>query len=243
MWHRSGSGYNEEPEDDVPRMDFHEFMREFLNLCESNPTKLLDLNWYVIQYGVEKRRLYELFSVLCAIDVCVKNGHEQTYTWKGIQHLDQKLLQLGIEVEIKAIDTPLEELFEMKPSPKISEIAINYVKAVIYFMGSPLSFRSIALLMTKNQQKIGQIIRRLYPITTFLVGIDMLCETGQKTVFSLNPIYNETLSKILSETHKRIKPQPLSIIWLLNDISYNFVLSVKEMRLKNLEKALEVRQL
>ena len=242
MRHKHDRSDNDE-EDELPRMDFHDFMREFLQLSESNPTRLLNLNWYVTQYGVEKRRLYELFSVLCAIDVCVKNDHEQTYIWKGINHLDQKLLQLGIETELQALTTPLEELFEMKPSPRISEIAINYVKAVIYFMGSPISFRSIAVLMTKNQEKIGQIIRRLYPITTFLAGIDVLCETGQKTVFTLNPIYNETLAKVLSESHQKIKPQPLSIITLLNDINYNYIVSVREMRLHDLEKAIEAKKL
>ena len=243
MTHRYNFIDNDDVEEELPRMDLRDFMKEFLNTCQTNPTRLLDLNSYVIQYGVEKRRLYELFSVLCAIDVCVKNDHAQTYIWKGIQNLDQKIFQLGIETEMKALTTPLEELFEMNPSPKISEIAINYVKAVIYFMGSPLSFRTLAILMTKNQQKIGQIIRRLYPISTFLVGIDVLCEVEQKTVFSLNPLYNETLCRILVESHIKQKSQSLSVINLLNKVNSNYITSVKESRLQSLERAVNSKKL
>ena len=167
---------------------FRYFISSFIKSKESQTGSIININDVAQNTGHEKRRLYELFSVLCSFNICSRNGN-QCYLWNSLKEIEKTLFQLYYEIEKKSINSSILSLFEIEDSPSISSLALKFVSLLMYFSGTAFNFREISALMSSNSKQFKSIFRRLYPTACFLEGLGIIEHLSDKSCYKLSYSY------------------------------------------------------
>jgi len=207
---------------------FRVFIVRFIQDCEQSIGRIININDVVNSTGHEKRRLYEMFSVLCSFNICSRSGN-QCYKWNGKNEMNGVLRKLMLDIEQKAPHVSLDTIFEIEDSPSISSLSTKFVSLLMFFLGTSFSFREIAALLAPSTKKFRAIFRRLYPTSCFLEGLGIIEHSFDKSSYILAEKHYNIIEDI-------IKQNPL--FQLLNKVPSTILNSVFQIRYSFLSKTI-----
>lgn len=208
---------------------FSDFITRFLKHYEGKNDQVIQINQLSNESGVEKRRLYDLMNVLVACGVCVKSS-AHSYQWKGLGSLFGLLEKISVDIEVRALNEDLDQLFVIRDSPAIGTLVVNFLGIFIYFGISSLNIRDIALIMTTDEEKSKPILRRLYLVAFLLERIGILKHAQKVGECMINTDLKALQKKTFMELSKERAFPPDCIEYQLNRFDDLYISRLKTER-------------
>lgn len=180
-----------------PKTTFSQFIQELIYSHENGKGRTIHLDKLCKMTTIEKRRLSDLFSSLCALDVCSKIC-SQCFRWNSMSNIDTTILKISRNLEERALIKKCEfaELFDANQSPSIGELSIKLIEVFLYFGEKELSLSSISKLLSPNPEKTKQVLRRIYLAAYFLEQFNILSHGSKRSVY----IFVKDLNRIATHT-------------------------------------------
>jgi len=219
---RSSSDPDSDGESNSKHGKFRKFVPIFVFQNTFDSSSIININDISDKYGHEKRRLYELFSVLCSFNVFSRTGN-QRYKWNGIFEIENTIRKICIDIEERSENSPVSKLFEIGDSPSLSALSMKFVEIMLYFNGQPINFVEIAALMSYNTAKMKQISRRLYPTTSFLEDLRIIQHSSENSSYTLVSRLQNIPFTLLTNPESRKNIKKDSVLYLLNKVDSSFL--------------------
>ena len=204
-------------------------VHRILNHCRNNPTKLIRIHEIAEMEKCEKRRLYDLFGVLCSLGFCQKTI-DKLYSWKGEANMLSIIQSEYERVENLSFKKELSDIFQLGDSPPIGLLALNMVSIFLYYGEKELSLKQVCFVMCKNKSKMEPLLRRLYLAAFFLEQVNILAHSFQigsyHITFDLDTFSRGTFTHL---SEKNAFP-PSSVFSSLSTINIKLIRQLKESR-------------
>lgn len=178
---------------------------------------------------VDKRRIYDLFSVLCGLGLAHKEG-ERKVVWSGKNFMLQTINLKLQELELKSYKEPLEELFYLDDHLSVGTIALTYIAMFCFFGRLELSIDEIYDRLLSVDARVIGFKRRLYLASSVMEQLNILKRTKEKGRFQfLMDPYELHRDALISMQIKKMIP-PSTILANLNRFSKNELKTIYEDR-------------
>lgn len=205
------------------------FIPQMIQLYEGHSSAIIQLNEMSSFAGIEKRRLYDLFNTLSALDVCRKIGTHR-YVWEGMNQIPKKLVSLGVDIELNSMSCQNEGLFHIMDSPHIKNLTEEFVKFMIYYGIETFILKDIAVMMANSSENSKSLLRRLYLVAFYFERIGIISHNEKSGEYRF--CYNATdiLISVYSELKENSNLPEYSIFYQINEISEPVLRSMIENR-------------
>lgn len=189
----------------LPKASFSQFIQELIYSHENGKGRTIHLNKLCKVTSIEKRRLSDLFSALCSLDVCSKIC-SQCYRWNSMKNIDNAIYHIARNLEEHAIMNyqNLNELFDANQSPSVGELSIKLIEVFIFFGESEMSLSVISKLLSPKPEKIKQVLRRIYLAAYFLEQFNVLSHGSKRGMYIFVPDMNEISLHVLNDISHEI---------------------------------------
>ena len=213
-------------------------VRRILYYCRSNPRKLIKIHELAEQEKCEKRRLYDLFCVLCSLGLCQKTV-DKLYSWKGDENMLNTIQAEYEKIEHLSFRTELADIFQLGESPPIGQLALNMVTIFLYFGEKELSLKQVCFVMCKNKSRMEPLLRRLYLAAFFLEQVNVLTHSYQIGSYQVSldiDWFSKTTFQHLAEN---ISFPPSTVYSYLSRIHLSVISQLKESRYQEMINQIE----
>ena len=155
--------------------------------------------------SIEKRRLSDLFSALCSMDVCSKIC-SQCFRWNSMKNIDGAIYRIARNLEEHSILNyqNIHEIFDANQSPSVGELSIKLVEVFLFFGESEMSLSVISKLLSPKPEKIKQVLRRIYLAAYFLEQFNVLSHGSKRGMYIFVPDMNEISIRVLTDISHEI---------------------------------------
>lgn len=196
----SGNMKNSSKNSQLPKATFSQFIQELIYSHENGKGRTIHLNKLCKMTSIEKRRLSDLFSALCSLDVCSKIC-SQCFRWNSMKNIDGAIYRIARNLEEHAIMNyqNINELFDANQSPSVGELSIKLVEVFIFFGESEMSLSVISKLLSPKPEKIKQVLRRIYLAAYFLEQFNVLSHGSKRGMYIFVPDMNEISMHVLND--------------------------------------------
>ena len=186
----------------LPKATFSQFIQELIYSHENGKGRTIHLNKLCKVTSIEKRRLSDLFSALCSMDVCSKIC-SQCFRWNSMKNIDGAIYRIARNLEEHAImnNQNITELFDANQSPSVGELSIKLVEVFIFFGESEMS---LSKLLSPKPEKIKQVLRRIYLAAYFLEQFNVLSHGSKRGMYIFVPDMNEISMHVLTDISHEI---------------------------------------
>jgi hypothetical protein len=168
-----------------------------------------DINIYAKRFNLDKRRLYELFSVLCAFTICSRSSVHR-YGWNGFSGLVNCIQELILKFN-KLNPLVSHSSFVLSISSDTPKIAHMYVVILSTFAGIGVTFKQAAILMATSKTHYKLIIRRLCSIAMYMEHFKIITPMDNKFEYAFTDfiaLYPLTSSITMLLSSKLANPEP-----------------------------------
>lgn len=189
----------------IPKATFSQFIQELIYSHENGKGRTIHLNKLCKVTSIEKRRLSDLFSALCSMDVCSKIC-SQCFRWNSMKNIDGAIYRIARNLEEHAILNcqNMNELFDANQSPSVGELSIKLVEVFLFFGESEMSLSVISKLLSPKPEKIKQVLRRIYLAAYFLEQFNVLSHGSKRGMYIFVPDINEISIHVLTDISREI---------------------------------------
>ena len=222
------------------KTDFSQFVDRLIQKNEKRPNGTLQINRLSFEHGIEKRRLYDLMNVLVACDSCAKTD-SHSYRWLALKNAKSAVERIAKEIESRAIDTPISDVFVLPDSPSIGLMTTMFIGAFTYFNVRFMNIRDVALLMSTDEAHYKPILRRLYLVAFLLERVGLFRHEQKMGDYELTVDVQSACEKGLVELAQEGRFPPCSIEYRLNRFDQNYMRAAYRDRKEYLQHLAELK--
>ncbi|OHT02204.1 hypothetical protein TRFO_30769 [Tritrichomonas foetus] len=129
-------------------------------------------------YNIQKRTIYNFFSVLIQFDVCINKGKGQI-VWKGFDKINAYFINQFRDMELASLSKTFYEIFELGHAPSLGTIATKIMLLYMFLGTKTVSKKSISHFFTRKQTDVQSLERRIY-LALNILGVFKLIVKKEK---------------------------------------------------------------
>ena len=209
--------------------NFAQIVQNVIKRCKMNPGECLKVNEIADAEGCEKRRLYDLFNVLCSVGLCFKTV-DKMYIWYGEKNMMKTLKEEYLRAEVLTFSRDMWSIFIMPESPPIGHLALTIIIIYLFFGSKEMALKQICLIMAQRKAKMSRLLRRLYLAAFFLEQINVLSHTSQIGSYKILIDTDSIIQSAFDELKLRNYLPSLSVAAQLNRIDKSYVNDIQSIR-------------
>lgn len=182
------------------------------------------------QYGVQHRRVYDLFNLLTSLGVC-QNIERGKLAWIGLSSVTSVISKAYAKIEIASLHKPTNQIFCLGQSPSLGMIATHFISMYLYFDVDALLLRQVSSIFHDPRCDIKSLERRMYLVLSFLEIMGVVAHTMKTNEYKL--VLDLSAAKEAALQQKRKYQQskcPLSLENLLNSVGGPFMTDLQVER-------------
>lgn len=173
--------------------------------------------------NIQHRRVYDFFNMLTALNICqyINKGR---LSWIGISSLNTTLQEAYVQIEIDSIDSKINDLFCLGPSPTLGTIAIRFLCLFLFFGVDTFYFKNASILFYFPGADIKSLERRIYLVLNFLEVLGAVSHTSKTSEYRLNMNFDYIVEYAIKSRIDQIKKRDcLSLENLLNKFDHQYI--------------------
>ncbi|EAY13172.1 hypothetical protein TVAG_444560 [Trichomonas vaginalis G3] len=209
--------------------NFSATVKKIISQCKASPQEYIKVNTIAENENCEKRRLYDLFNVLCSLGLCTKTVNKM-YCWSGEDNMLKTINEEYERVESLAINNDFWTIFKMPESPPIGQLALTTVIIYLFFGTNEMALKQVCLVMAQKRSKMSCLLRRLYLAAFFLEQVGVIAHSFQIGSYTLLLDYKYIISSSFSNMKERLVFPFNSIASQLHRIDDNYLHEIKYIR-------------
>jgi len=205
------------------------YKRIILDFEESKPSSI-NIVSVAKDYGIQHRRVYDLFNLLTALGIC-QSVERGKLSWNGIGSINKVIREAYSNIEGECITKPFRSVFCLGPSPSLGSIATHFLCMYLYFGVDTLLLRQVSSIFHDPRSDIKSLERRMYLVLNFLEIMGIVAHTLKTNEYKL--VWNLSEPKrygLLKRCQIIDSQSPHSIERLLNHIDCNYEYDVYSER-------------
>ncbi|OHS92747.1 hypothetical protein TRFO_12292 [Tritrichomonas foetus] len=222
--------------DNDAKSTFSHFIQDLIFKHENGKGRTIHLEKLCKVSSIEKRRLSDLFSVLCSLNVCTKICN-QCFRWNSMGNVRSTLYNTAVQLEERSRIQTITDLFDANGSPPIGELSIKLIEVFLFFGESEMSLPIIARLLSPKPEKTKQVLRRVYLAAYFLEQFNILSHGSERGVYIFVHDTGDIMLHALNIISQNNDPST-SLLPLLSRIDRQYLYSVKVVRKKIMDEYL-----
>lgn len=218
--------------------NFSVTVKKIISQCKAQPSEYIRVNTIAEAENCEKRRLYDLFNVLCSLGLCTKTVNKM-YCWAGEENMMKTIQAEYVHVESQAINTDFWTIFKMPESPPIGQLALTSVIIYLFFGTNEMALKQICLIMAQKRSKMSRLLRRLYLAAFFLEQIGVITHSLLIGSYDLVLDSQKIINNAFAEMKSKLVFPFNSIASQLHKIDDNYLHEIKYIRNQSLIKKMK----
>ena len=162
----------------------------------------ISIDYMVSKRRYDKRRVYDLFNVLSAVDVC-RRVDTKSYMWLGVGAVAEVMVRMAMQLELETMACSDLSVMRLTENSRICDIVRNFIYLFLYFGVNEIRVQDAARILSSDSVEPRRVLRRLYLITQILENVHLFEHTLQKGVYriALNVV------PITEEAYRRLKDE------------------------------------
>lgn len=197
---------------------------------KSRPTNINIIN-VAREYGIQHRRVYDLFNLLTALGVC-ENIERGKLSWIGLNCLKATIAKTYEKIEIDSLTKPVSRIFSLGPSPSLGQIATHFVSMYLFFGIDTLLLKQVSGIFHDPRSDIKSLERRMYLVLSFLDIMGVVTHTMKTNEYKLTIDLSDVQKRAFEKKKSFEKTRcPLSLENLLNSSEGPYVSDIRAQRL------------
>jgi hypothetical protein len=190
------------------RESFGASIRAFVNHAESNIPKDYTISELLRAFQFQRRRFYDVVSVLAAVGCCSKLSSEALH-WNGIVAIPGALLRMQCAAGADLPETTLAYIIAPESLFSISRLTVAFIMCFLVLRMPRLSIKNVSRYLTRGGRRWKSTLCKLYQVAHILEAsgilersavtgevivsarffhpVDIICNTSP---FGLNSILN-----------------------------------------------------
>lgn len=181
--------------------------------------------------GVDRRRIYDMFGVLCGIGLAVRDP-EKRVTWVGRERMTKRIIAQLKNLEIRSYKEPLSTLFLVNDPPPLSDMGLVMVVMACFFGRQEMYIDEIYTRLSSSRGKFYSIKRRLYLASTILQSVGVVERKKNSEILKFHIDNTMIYIQLLNTMQEQSLLPSYSIFALLNTIDKSKVEKLFEQRQK-----------
>jgi hypothetical protein len=152
---------------------FRNSIQAFVRLGESNPPSEYAINRLLCEFGFQKRRLYDVTSVLAAIGCCRKISVDSIF-WAGLAKVPPALTKLQRDA---GADTPVHELdhvIRSQATVSIARLTVSFMLCFLVLREPTLDIKVVSRYLSRKTGRDKSTLCKLYQIAHILEASGVL---------------------------------------------------------------------
>jgi hypothetical protein len=193
---------------------FRSSIQAFVRVAESVGPSEYPIASLLGDFGFQKRRMYDVVSVVSAIGCCQKISIDSIF-WNGLSKVSSTLLKIQSDLGADLPTTPLDQIIRSENNVSISRLTIGFVLCFLALREPILEIKQISRYLSRRTGRHKSTLCKLYQIAHILEATGIIHRSlvpGQLTMVDrfFTPI---ELKKLQDEPNSR---SPYAIGSILN---------------------------
>ena len=208
-----------------------EAYRKIINTFEETKPSNISIVNVARDYGIQHRRVYDLFNLLTYLGVC-QNIERGKLAWIGLDCFKTAVAKAYAQIEIDSITLPVSKIFCLGPSPSLGQIATHFISMYLFFGVDTLLLKQVSSIFHDPRADIKSLERRMYLVLSFLELMGIVSHTTKTNEYKLIADLSAAQNYAIEQKKKVEKIQcPLSLENLLNTSVGPYTSDLKLQRL------------
>jgi hypothetical protein len=157
------------------RDSFRCSIRSFLQSAESSLPTNYPIPHLVTEFGFQKRRLYDVLSVLAAVGCCQKVSSDSV-VWLGLWNVPRTLQSIQIECGADSPIATLDQVVESQSSVSISKLTVGFVLCFLAMRQQTLDIKHISRYLSRRTGRHKSTLCKLYQIAHILEAAGIIAK-------------------------------------------------------------------
>jgi hypothetical protein len=146
---------------------FHSSIQSLVRSAElKSPTEYL-ISFLLTEFCFQKRRIYDVMSVLSAIGCCQKISVESVF-WAGLSKVPATLLNLQWDAGADVPTAPLEQIVQAQNDVSISPLTVGFLLCFLALRQATFNIRQISRYLCRKTGRLKSAQCKLYQIAHIL---------------------------------------------------------------------------
>ena len=186
-----------------------------------------------VVYNIQKRTIYNFFSVLIQFEACINQGKGQI-TWLGFEKITMYIVNQFKLMEINSLNQTFYELFDLGHAPSLGTIATKIMLLYMFLGTKILSKRSISHFFTRKQSDVQSLERRIYLALNILGVFHLIAKKEKVGDYEILFDYEKYADKIDEERFMNSQNiEKYFIFSHLNRYPKNYMCKLRQNRFKD----------
>jgi hypothetical protein len=185
-------------------------IRLFLQSAESLPPASYPIPRLLADFGFQKRRLYDVLSVLAAVGCCQRDSSDSV-VWLGLSNVPRTLQAVQIESGADSPIATLDQVVESQTSVSISKLTVGFVLCFLAMRQQTLDIKHISRYLSRRTGRHKSTLCKLYQIAHILGAAGIVVKETVPGQLSITPKFF-----CLTELRNPEGPNPFAIGAILN---------------------------
>jgi hypothetical protein len=152
---------------------FRTSIQAFIRFVESHPPTDYSIIFILRDFGFQRRRMYDVMSVLCAIGCCQRNTGD-TLTWTGLSSVPATFHKLQKEAHADSADPTLNEIVGCQTDVSISGLTAAFILCFLALRRPKLDIKHVSQYLARQSGRQKSILCKLYQIAHILEAAGVL---------------------------------------------------------------------
>jgi hypothetical protein len=192
------------------RDSFRCSIRLFLQSAESSPPACYPIPRLLSEFGFQKRRLYDVLSVLAAVGCCQKVSADSV-VWLGLSNVPRTFQAIQIESGADSPIATLDQVVEPQTSVSISKLTVGFVLCFLAMRQQTLDIKHISRYLSRRTARHKSTLCKLYQIAHILEAAGIVAKGTAPGQLAITPKFF-----CLAELRNPDGPNPFAIGAILN---------------------------
>jgi hypothetical protein len=159
-------------------------IRAFIADVEYHSASEYVVSHFIPKFGFQKRRLYDLLCVLCALGCCEKRAVDGLQ-WYGRARIPSVLLKLQLDAGANSASSSLDFIIGSQHTVSITPLTVQFVLCFLALGMDTLDIRHISRYLARQSRRHKSTLCKLYQIAHILEASGIVSRTdvpGQLTI-------------------------------------------------------------
>ncbi|OHT10665.1 hypothetical protein TRFO_04170 [Tritrichomonas foetus] len=199
---------------------------------EDNKIHNISIHDLSTKCNIQKRSVYNFFSVLIQFGACRNEGKGQI-VWISLSNIKKYINQQYKQLEIDSLSKGFYELFDLGVSPSLGTIAIKIITMFMFFGVHRMTKKSMCNFFTRNINDPQSLERRLYLTLNILCVFNIVTRTDYVGEYMLLFEYADYSKKVFSKRLEAARNIEKHFIeYHLKDYPQNYMNILRKRRYK-----------
>ena len=212
------------------RNSFGAIMKDITDTTSATD-RVISMSFLTRQRRYEKRRIYDLLNVLCAVGICKKVG-TNNYLWMGLDNITDSVKAMGLELELKAHFGYDITVIQLPEAAHLGIVVKHFIWTFLFFGNNTVNIHRMANIMSSENVASKKVLRRLYLVTHVLEHTNIVRHAKMIGEYEVSFDVNEIMLAVFKDLRDKRGFPPESILAQLNEISRDYLDALHRERVR-----------